>query len=240
MQRHVCLCACRCSCVLRTTGRNSRWALGCCSWPRLSCCCSTAARSAAAGRSLGSTCKSERTCWCCSCRCWPTDTSHHMTRCSPAGCSHGNWARMTLVHILICFTSCEYSYPVYLSLHTSTHTLVNSISRLNRRPTYRPVTATVVLPDRHPHCHFLTRLPVFFACLRETDSIRLNKDNWRRELFQVDRMNKKMPKRRKKRWCTSCCWEISLEGWDEAMKRGKSREQKCGRRQTNNLQWWKV
>lgn len=108
VQRHVRLCACRRLCVFRTTGRNSRWALGCCSWPRLSCCCSTAARSAAAGRSLGSTCKSERTCWCCSCRCWPTDTSHHMTRCSPAGWSHGNWARMTLAHILICFTSCEY------------------------------------------------------------------------------------------------------------------------------------
>ena len=30
--------------------------------------------------------------------------------------------------------------------------------------TYRPVTATVVLPDRHPHRHPLTRLSVFFAC----------------------------------------------------------------------------
>ena len=30
--------------------------------------------------------------------------------------------------------------------------------------TYRPVTATVVLPDRHPHHHPLTRLSIFFAC----------------------------------------------------------------------------
>ena len=30
--------------------------------------------------------------------------------------------------------------------------------------TYRPVTATVVLPDRHPHRHPLTRLSIFFAC----------------------------------------------------------------------------
>lgn len=162
MQRHVCLCARRRLCVFRTTGRNSRWAPGCCSWPRLSCCCSTAARSAAAGRSLGSTCRSERTCWCCSCRCWPTDTSHHMTRCSPAGCSHGNWARMTLVHILI-----SVLLPVSNNIHRT-----QRISHLSRRPTYRPVTATVVLPDRHPHCHLLTRLPVFFACMCED---RLNK-----------------------------------------------------------------
>ena len=30
--------------------------------------------------------------------------------------------------------------------------------------TYRPVTATVILPDRHPHRHLLTRLSIFFVC----------------------------------------------------------------------------
>lgn len=33
--------------------------------------------------------------------------------------------------------------------------------------TYRPVAATVVFPDGHPHRHLLTRLPVFFACSRD-------------------------------------------------------------------------
>ena len=86
-QRHqnIVLCVCVCVCVFRTTGRSSRWAPGCCSWPRSRCRCSRAAPSAAAAPSPGSTCRSERTCWCCSCRCWRTDTSRHMTRCSPAG-----------------------------------------------------------------------------------------------------------------------------------------------------------
>lgn len=34
----------------------------------------------------------------------------------------------------------------------------------NTSETYRSVAATVVLPDCHPHCHFLTRLSIFFAC----------------------------------------------------------------------------
>lgn len=148
----------------------------------------------------------------------------------------------------ICFTSCEYSYPVYLSLHTSTHKLAYTIEYhistddqrtglLLRQSFFLIVILTVTFWHDFP-----SSLPV---CVK-TDSIRLNKANWRRvkqgcELLQVDRTKKKTPKRRKKRWCTSCCWEISLEGWDEAIKRGKSREYKYGRRLSQtNLQWWKV
>ncbi len=79
-----CTGLCVCVCVFRTTGRSSRWAPGWCSWPRLHCHCSRAAQNAAVVPFPCSTCRSERTCWCCSCRCWQTDTSRHMTRCSPA------------------------------------------------------------------------------------------------------------------------------------------------------------
>ena len=33
-----------------------------------------------------------------------------------------------------------------------------------KKQTYRSVTATVVLPYRHPYCHLLTGLPIFFTC----------------------------------------------------------------------------
>lgn len=69
--------------VPMTTGRSSRWAPEWSSWPRWSSRCSKAARSAAEAPSPDNTCRSGRTCWCCSCRYWPRDTCRHTTRCSP-------------------------------------------------------------------------------------------------------------------------------------------------------------
>lgn len=94
-----------------------------------------------------------------------------------------------------------------------------------KKATYRPVAATVVLPDGHSHRHLLTRLPVFFAWSHDRKSI-------------SGRIRIKKCKKKKKKWSSSLSRdeEAAVE-WKLTSKKVKYR---AGKVLTLNDMWQKL